>query len=77
MPCYDPPLRGDEIERLRDGYAKRGEWDSWYDLTPKRVIEQWLCDALRALHTEANWQDPIHEDCLRWWEIHKRREKRP
>jgi len=59
MPCYDPPATPDEIARWRSQDDK-----SWYDLTPRRDIEQWLCDALRG--------NPPHPDCLRWWDLHKR-----
>ncbi len=50
MPCYDP--RNDEPlkSQLEEQYAKeayaRGDWDGFYRNVTKRMLEQWLCDAL-------------------------------
>lgn len=72
MPCYDP--RNDEPlkSQLEEQYAKeayaRGDWDGFYRNVTKRMLEQWLCDALRGV--------PAHPHCLKWWELHKEREAR-
>lgn len=71
MPCYDPrddePLKSEFEEGCaKDAYA-RGEWDRFYRNVTKRMLEQWLCEALR--------NNPCHEHCLKWWEIHQQREE--
>lgn len=59
MPCYDPPPTNDDIARWRSRDDK-----TWYDLTPKEHIKQWLCDAMRG--------NLPSEDASRWFELHKR-----
>ena len=68
MPCYTPDPTDTELAQWRKEAAERKDWDRWYSLTPQSTIEQWLCDALRG--------NSPHDDCLRWWAIHKRKEKR-
>jgi hypothetical protein len=60
MPCYDPPRSPKEIADIRS----RADDRTWFELTPSRDIDRWLCDALRGAQP--------HPDCLRWWKLHKR-----
>lgn len=66
MPCYDPPATPSELADMRVRAAARGDWQSWYSLTPRRNLEEWLCDMLRGA--------PPHDDLLQWWQVHRKLE---
>lgn len=64
MPCYSEPPSDREIARWWKEAKQEKDWRRWYQLTPKDVIEQWLCDALRG--------SPPSKDALKWHELHKK-----
>lgn len=67
MPCYEPPPTPAEEEAwAMDAYIRR-EWNRFYHNVTKRMLEQWLCDALRG--------NPAHPHCTKWWELHQQKER--
>lgn len=69
MPCYDGRLTSDEIEaklrsRAREEALRRNDLQTWYLLTPRHHVEQWLCDAIMKRE--------LSEDARRWFACHRK-----